>query len=277
MNFILGYLLLTGFYLIGGQSIIAGMNEYKGIENSQQVKITEVEKNSPAEKNGIQVGDIIKKVNGIDTFYSTVVSSEVQSAKNNNEKVVVTLKRGDVELEKTIETYTDKIVVDDKEVEVERVGIVMENTGKIRSKWYLAPVIAAQELVRLAGLSVSGLFDFFGTLVTSFKISENVGGPIAIYQLTGAAAELGFSALVQITIMLTIVLGVFNILPFPALDGGHILFLGIEKVRGKSISQNTKNIVNLIGFGLLLLLIIVITWGDLGRLGIMDGLKGIFK
>lgn len=276
MNFVLAYILLAGFYLVGGQSIITGMNEHRGVINNQHVTISEVEKDSPAAKSGIEAGDIILKVNGVDAFYSTVVSGEVQNAKANGQDIAVTLQRGNQELTKDLDTYTDKITVDDREVTVERVGIVMENTGKIRAKWYMAPIVAAQELLRLTGLTISGVYDFFKTLVTRFRLSENVGGPVAIYQLTGTAAELGIAALVQIMIMLSIALGVFNILPFPALDGGHILFLGIEKIRGKEIAQSTKNLVNLVGFGLLLVLVAVITWGDLGRFNIIENLKGMF-
>jgi regulator of sigma E protease len=276
MNLLLGYLLLTGFYLFGGQSIIAGMENYNGINNTQRVVIAEVEKDTPAAKVGLKTGDVILKINDTDIFYSSVATQTVAES-DVDAGVTALIERDGEQMTKTLKTYNDKVMVKGTEREVRRIGIVMENTGKIKAKWYLAPVIAAREAVRLSWLSVEGLGEFIRTLFGQFKISENVGGPVAIYTITGVAAELGFAAIIQVMITLTLVLGIFNILPFPALDGGHILFLAIEKVSGKEIPLNVKNIVNLAGFGLLLLLVAVVTWGDLGRFGIIENIKGIFK
>lgn len=277
MNLFLAYLLLTGFYLFGGRVIIDGMEAYPGIINNQRVVVEEVEKGTPAFREGIQEGDIIISVNGKVASFSSTVSAEVAASKQSGTAATVVIERNGQELIKNLEPYTDKIVVKGKEYEIQRIGIVMGNTGKIRARWYLAPVIALRETVRLTWLSVRGVGDFLRTLVSSFKISENVGGVVAIYTLTGAAAGMGFGALLQLTVLLSLALAAFNILPFPALDGGHILFVLIEKIRGKEISQNTKSLVNLIGFGLLLVLVIAITWTDLGRFGILDKIKGIFK
>lgn len=277
MNFLLAYLLLTGFYLFGGRSVIAGMEKYRGIINTQRVVVAEVEAESPAAKEGIKAGDIILKVNGTEIFYSSDVSHQVAESKRSEKDAVIVLKRGDEILEKKLQTYTDKVTLDGREYEIQRIGILMENTGKIRAKWYMAPVIAAQETARLLYLSVEGIIDFLITLFSTFKLSENVGGVVAIYSLTGAAADMGFDALLQLTILLSLALAAFNILPFPALDGGHIMFVVIEHVSGKKINDNLKGLLNLIGFGLLLILVIAITFSDLGRFGILERVKGFFK
>lgn len=277
MNFLLAYLLLTGFYLFGGRAIIAGMEKYQGIVNTQRVVVAEVEAESPAAKEGIKAGDTILKVNGTEIFYSSDVSKQVADSKRLEQDAAVVLKRGDEILEKKLQTYTDKVTLDGREYEVQRIGILMENTGKVRAVWYMAPVIAAQETARLLYLSAEGLIDFFRTLISTFKLSENVGGVVAIYSLTGAAAGMGFDALLQLTIMLSLALAAFNILPFPALDGGHIMFVIIERITGKKISDNVKGLLNLIGFGLLLVLVIAITFSDLGRFGVLERIKGFFK
>lgn len=132
----------------------------------------------------------------------------------------------------------------------------------------MAPIVATKELFRLTKMTFIGAYDFFKTLATSFRVSENVGGPVAIAQITGAASETGFGALVQVVILLSVALGVFNILPFPALDGGHILFLAIEKAIRREIPLEVKGYINFAGFALLLLLIIVVTFRDVGRLGL---------
>ena len=210
----------------------------------------------------------IVKINDKSAYQTGAVFSEVQSSsKNNSEIPFVIESSGDLK-EINLKTYKTKIDVNGEQVEIERIGVTMEVDGKIRTVWYQAPFVAFKEMFRIVEMSVTGLFDFLKTLFTTFKISNEVGGPIAIAQVTGAAAKMGFAALIQTIIILSIVLGVFNILPFPALDGGHILFVGIEKVTGKEVPPQIKNIVNLIGFGLLLLLIISVTFKDVARLNV---------
>lgn len=268
MNFVLAFVILTGFYLFGGQSIIDGMWNYQGVENNQRVLITEVEDGSPAKQSGIIAGDKIISINGQDTFNNNAVFYQIQVAKKENRSVVAVLESDAGQRELELKTYTDTVQVEGESVEIERIGVTMETVGKIKAKWYYAPIVAAQETVRLTKITVVGIFGFLTTLFTTFKIGDDVGGPVAIAQLTGAAAKLGMSALFQTIIILSIVLGVFNILPFPALDGGHILFLGIEKVIRREVPPHIKNLVNLGGFALLLLLVAVVTFKDIGRLNI---------
>ncbi len=90
-----------------------------------------------------------------------------------------------------------------------------------------------------------------------------VGGPVKIAQLTGEVRGLGFVYLVQFAAFLSLNLAVLNILPFPALDGGRILFLIIEKIRRKKNNPVVEQFVNTVGFVLLLLLMVVVTVKDI--------------
>jgi regulator of sigma E protease len=76
---------------------------------------------------------------------------------------------------------------------------------------------------------------------------------------------MGFIYLVQLTALISINLGLINILPFPALDGGRLLFLAIEKIKGSPVSQRVENAAHAVGFALLILLMIFITWRDIVR------------
>jgi regulator of sigma E protease len=96
---------------------------------------------------------------------------------------------------------------------------------------------------------------------------ESLGGPVKIAQLTGQVADLGFIYLVQFTAFLSLNLAILNSLPFPALDGGRVLFLIIEKIRRKRNNQKFEQLANTAGFLLLLLLMAVITVKDVSSLG----------
>jgi len=95
---------------------------------------------------------------------------------------------------------------------------------------------------------------------------SSLSGPIGIVGIVGNAANFGFVYLLSFTAMISINLAVINLIPFPALDGGRLLFLLIEKIKGSRISPKVSNTVNMVGFGLLMLLMIIITYHDIIKL-----------
>jgi regulator of sigma E protease len=251
------------------------MDNYKGVTNTQHVYVTEVVKDSPAAKNGILVGDVILSVNGVEVRGNNAVFNEVQVAKTEKPKepVNVVIDREGTVLEKKIDTYKDTVSGET----VQRVGISMAEKGKTQSKWYLAPWIALQETFSLIWLTLVGLWGLIVNIFTKFQVGEGVGGPVAIYSLSGTFARLGFWALAQFIAILSISLALINILPFPALDGGHIAILGFEAVTRRKVSDKTKQAINNVGFGLLLLMMVGLVYKDLARLEIVEKIKGIFK
>lgn len=102
-----------------------------------------------------------------------------------------------------------------------------------------------------------------GQLVTGKVSIDNLSGPVGIYEYTDQAAEGGVYVLMQWAAILSINLAIFNLLPLPALDGGRLLFLGIEAVRGKPIDPQKEGFVHFVGFAFLMLLMIVVTWNDI--------------
>jgi len=95
---------------------------------------------------------------------------------------------------------------------------------------------------------------------------KNVAGPVGIVGLVGDAAESGFVSVIMFTAFISINLAVLNLLPFPALDGGRLLFILIEVVTRRNINPKVANILNLVGFLILIGLMIVITVSDIGKL-----------
>jgi len=100
---------------------------------------------------------------------------------------------------------------------------------------------------------------------------DNIGGPILIGQMSGQAASQGFGGLVFLIAILSITLGVMNILPIPVLDGGHLLFFVIEAVLGRPLSIRKREIAQQIGLGLLLLLMALAFYNDIIRLFVKPG------
>jgi len=278
LNLVLAWILLTIFYLIGGKPIIPGIGDYKYVESTQTVKVVEVAKGSPAEANGIKNGQVIESIDGRDINTTVDVSEAIKNAPevDGSKKVSVVVSEGGTKTTKIITTYADTVEVYGQKKVVNRIGVVMDEDGKVQAKWWAAPIVALQETWEIIELNVVGMFNFFKGLFVKGELSKDVGGPIAIAQLSGGAARLGFLVLIQFIAVLSIAVAILNILPFPALDGGHIMFIGIEKLIGREVPAKTKNTINWVGFALLLLLMVVVTFNDLIRIGIIDKIKGLF-
>ncbi|CDQ40082.1 MULTISPECIES: RIP metalloprotease RseP [Virgibacillus] len=105
-----------------------------------------------------------------------------------------------------------------------------------------------------------------GMLITGQLPIETLSGPVGIYDATDQIVQTGFMNFLMWTAMLSINLGIVNLVPLPALDGGRLLFVGLEAVRGKPISPEKEGLFHFVGFALLMLLMIIVTWNDIQRL-----------
>ncbi len=114
-------------------------------------------------------------------------------------------------------------------------------------------------------LFTKATFQGFAMLITGGATFNDLAGPVGIFKMTGDMAAQGLGTLLIWTGLLSINLAVFNILPIPALDGGRLVFLAIEALRGKPIDPHKESMVHLIGFALLMLLMIAVTYNDVLR------------
>lgn len=113
--------------------------------------------------------------------------------------------------------------------------------------------------------TTKSIFEGFRMLIAQFNI-DDLGGPVRTFEVTGQIAKQGILQLTQWTAILSLYLGIFNLLPIPALDGSRLIFLGIEGLRGKPIDPNREGMVHFIGFAMLFLLMIAVTYNDILRL-----------
>lgn len=109
------------------------------------------------------------------------------------------------------------------------------------------------------------IIESLGMLITGQFTLDHLSGPVGIYNYTGQAAEMGILVLMQWAAILSINLGIINLLPLPALDGGRLMFIGLEAVRGKPIDPQKEGLVHFVGFALLMLLMLVVTWNDINK------------
>ena len=205
---------------------------------------------SPAQVAKIEPGDRIVAVNGQKINSFEQVTEKVNQSKGKSLKF---------ELSKDGSTKT--VIVKPKAHRIQKqkiyqIGIVAksnENAGvKLKRGWDTA-------------VSTTGLiFNAVGNLFRHFSLNK-LSGPVGIYSQTSQVSQMGFTYVLAFLAMISINLGIVNLIPIPGLDGGKLLLNLIELVRGKPISEEHEAIVELIGFGLLLVLIIAVTGNDIYR------------
>ncbi len=269
MNFLLAWFLLSLIFLLGAPEAV---NDNEIVKNAK-VQISQIIPSSPAELSGLNIGDEIIALSSSKESIKKVSSvKEVQTfiQKNKGEKIVLKIKRGNEILE--------KISVPRAEYPENQgpLGISLARTAVKSYPFYQAIYKGAETVFVLVVAIGQTLADMLKDFSQGRPVGVDISGPIGIAVVTGQAAALGWVYLLQLTAFLSINLGIINILPFPALDGGRILFILIEKIKGSPISQKTEQIVHTIGFALLIFLMIVVTFRDLSRFEVWGKIGNFF-
>jgi len=262
MNLILAAVLLSVGYWIGLPTIIkeGQISDFK----DAKVQILQVDFNSPAEQAGIKMGDTIASFKLQITNYKLQITevSQVQEFINQHkgEEIIVVIQRGDEILEKTVVPRIDAPKGEGP------LGISLAETAIVSYPWYRALVMGVTSVINLTWAITVALAGLLWQIIRTGQLAVDVAGPVGIFTFTGQAAQLGFIYVLQLTALLSINLAIINVLPFPALDGGRLLFLGIEKIKGSPISQKVERFANTTGFVILIMLMVAITWRDVARL-----------
>lgn len=238
MNFILAAVLF----------MIIGMVQGVVVNDPVLGKLTE---DGPAITSGLKEGDVVQSINGQEMESWEEIQKTIQQNANNELNVVVERDGATKEI-----TVTPKLVED--------------AAGKRGIIGVYAPT--EKSFVKAVGhgftetyMWTKQIFIILGDLVTGGFDIDQLSGPVGIYVSTEEVAKSGFIYLLKWAGVLSINLGIMNLLPLPALDGGRLLFIAIEAVRGKPIDKQKEGIVHFIGFALLMLLMIVVTWNDIQR------------
>jgi len=259
MNVLLAAALLSLGYIIG---LPWAVDDEQAV-SAARVQITQVDVDSPAAQAGLKAGDVILAISGPGGRLDKAEKvADVQSVtdKNKGQEMLILAQRGQAQ-------WQVKLVPRLNPPEGQgAMGVALARVAKISFSWYQAIYEGIKETVLLVWLIISSLVYLLWQFLISGQAAGGVVGPVGIYSITGQAAQMGFVYLLQLTAFLSINLAIVNALPFPALDGGRVLFLIIEKIKGSPVSQQVEKAVHAAGFVFLILLMIVVTWKDIARL-----------
>ncbi len=273
MNFILAAVLLSIGFMIGLPQVINKTDGKTLIVKNTQIQVESVLEDSPAIEGGVEVGDVIESVNGKIFTNSENLSNFI--AQKDGEEVVIKIKRGQEEMEKRI--IPKKISTYDQAM----IGVGLMETGIISYSWYKAIYMGFYTAAHLAKVIVVTFYDIIKDLIIGVNVDTDISGPVGIAVLTGRVVKMGFIYLLEFAALLSLNLAIINFLPFPALDGGRLVFLAIEKIRGHAINAKIENIIHNTGFALLMVLVVLVTFHDISKfkgifIGVWDKILGLF-
>lgn len=232
-------------------------------QNESKVTLGDMQKDSPAEKIGMRAGDVLTAINGTRINTGLELKSYFEQNPLTEETVKVTFERDGKE--KTVEITPN--YVGDSYV----TGFVynMARTGKETN-----PITIVKYSYQEVKFWIKSTVASVGELVKGKLTKDDLAGPVGLVDMIGDSydsvkeegAGITFLMMANICIFISANLGVMNLLPIPALDGGRLVFLFIEAIRGKPISQEKEGIVHLVGFVALMLLMVFVLFNDISKI-----------
>ncbi|GAB2722172.1 RIP metalloprotease RseP [Paenibacillus thermoaerophilus] len=240
MNFILAFLL---FMLV---MVLAGLPE--------NLKLNSVSSGSPADQSGLRSGDIVAAVDGHEIGGDHQKLTQLIQQAEGRPMTWRVIRDGEpVDLSVTPKRDADGRVV---------VGIQLSAVGK-RTPNALEVVQGGWDSMVY---STKQILTGFKMLVTGQFTLDDLSGPVGTIQVTAEQAEKGIVDYTFWAGILSLYLGIFNLLPFPALDGSRLVFLGLEAIRGRPVDPSRESMVHFVGFAMLMLLMIAVTYNDILKL-----------
>jgi len=248
-NFILAILIFAGVFMTVGKQ-------------TTSARVDAVQPASAAQAAGFKPGDLVVAINGetIDSFADmqrivSVNAGEVLNIEVDRGGVHVTLK-ATPQLKELKDAFGNK----------HRLGVlgISRSTapGDIKTE-RMGPLKAVAEGARETWFVVDRTLAYIGGVFAGREAADQLGGPIRIAQVSGEVASIGFVALIHLTAVLSVSIGLLNLFPIPLLDGGHLLFYAIEAIRGRPLSERAQEVGFRIGLAIVVMLMIFATFNDI--------------
>jgi regulator of sigma E protease len=248
-NFLLAIVIFAGLAMVFGKPITSP-------------RVDKVHPGSAAEAAGFRPGDVVLKINGrpIESFndMQEIVSTSA------GETLVFEVDRGGSLV--TLKAVPALKEVKDRFGNVSRQGQLGIERSSAPEEKHFQPVGTLQAVgigVQRTWFVIERTFAFIGGIFSGREAADQLGGPIRIAQVSGQVAAEGLLPLFSLTAVLSISIGLLNLFPVPLLDGGHLLFYLIEAVRGKPLSERVQELGFRIGFAVVVMLMIFVTYNDI--------------
>ena len=250
-NFLLAIVILAGIFSVYGKYVADPV-------------VAQVSEASAAEAAGIVPGDLLLRIDG----NPIVTFDDVQRYVSIRPGVPMTLtvRRGgeeiNIPLTPKLTEITDRF---GNKIELGIIGILTDRSAGNLRVVHFTPLEAVGEAVRETGHIVTGTFRYIGNIFAGRMKADQLGGPIAVAQAAGQVATLGIIALLHLAAVLSVSIGLLNLMPVPVLDGGHLMFYAVEALRGKPVGEAAQGIAFRVGMFLVLSLMVFVTWNDITR------------
>jgi regulator of sigma E protease len=248
-NFILAIVIFTGLFTFFGKP-------------NMSARVDGIEVGSAAAAAGFQVGDIVTAIDHqpIENFFDMQRIVSVRAG----EPLSFTVKRGD----STVELQGTPVLKEVKDPfgNSHRQGLLGISRKTLPGDVATEPVNPATAMwlgVKETWLVIDQTLTYIGRVFTGSEPADQIGGPLRIAQISGQVATIGLAALIRLSAVLSISIGLLNLFPVPLLDGGHLLFYAVEAVRGRPLSDRAQEMGFRIGLGLVLMLFVFATYNDI--------------
>jgi regulator of sigma E protease len=223
---------------------------FQGMPSSEPI-LGELTPDGAALEAGLKEGDVVHSIEGAEISSWADIVEIIQKNPGKDIEFLVEREGNTLEIPVTPEV---------NEIEGEKIGLI-----GVYSPIEKSPIKAFAYGFEETYIWTKEIISAVGKLITGQFTIDALAGPVGIYESTSIVAESGFWYLMRWAAVLSINLGIMNLLPIPALDGGRLMFFAIEAVRGKPVDRNMEGLVHFIGFALLMLLMLVVTWNDIQR------------
>jgi len=265
MNIFLAMAILSAGYMIGLPKATESDLGNNARVTNQHIEIVSVREGSPAKQAGLASGDVITELNDVSPTTTDQVKNVTET--NLDTPINVSFTR---DKEPQSVTVTPKILSETPDRPT--IGIATIAVGDVSYPFFMAIWMGIKESIQFLWLISTALWGMLASLIMHQPVQGDLVGPIGVAVITSKFAHLGFIYLLQFVAIISLNLAIINVLPIPALDGGRLLFLLIEKIKGSPINQKTEAVIHNIGFIAILLLIGFITVRDIFQLDKINSL-----
>lgn len=248
-NFILAIVIFTFIFAVVGRQIIAP-------------RVDAVQENSAAAEAGFKVDDVIISIGGKEIESFSAMQRIISTSADRQLEIIVRRDGSSVEL---LATPRRKEITD-RFGNVHRIGMlgISRNAAKDEVRFERAdPLTAIGMGVEETYFMIERTLEYLRDIIVGREDASQLGGPLRIAQVSGQVASISFIALLNLAALLSVNIGLINLFPVPMLDGGHLMYYGIEALRGKPLSESVQDFGFKIGLALVLMLMVFATWNDL--------------